>query len=146
MNKLFIGLAILSTQLFFSQEIVNLKVENGQKKEYPSEVKKENVKIYNERFFAFVKALKSSDRKTMDGLLSEKVREMVTDNVLAKVKDGIDLDKKLEVLKTRYWPLADGASYPMIEYRYEGSPLSAPGVVNVVFEEDGKILGIKPTK
>lgn len=146
MNKLLIGLAILSAQLFFSQEIVNLKVENGQKKEYPSEVKKENVKLYNERFFAFVKALKSSDRKTMDGLLSEKVREMVTDNVLAKVKDGIDLDKKLEVLKTHYLPLPDGVSYPTIEYRYEESPSSALGVVNVVFEEDGKILGIKPTK
>lgn len=130
-------------QFFFAQEVVSLKVQESQKKVQPSELSKEKIKLYNGKFFEFVNALKSSDRKAIDGLLSEKVKAIVTDGVLKKVKDGIDLTKKFEVLKSDYMPVADGSNYPVIQYKYEGDS-SAQGVVSVVFEEGGKILGIKP--
>ncbi|KFF10469.1 peptidylprolyl isomerase [Chryseobacterium soli] len=143
MKKLMFGLAVLFGQFFFAQEVVNLKVQESQKTALPSELSKEKIKLYNGKFFEFVNALKSSDRKAMDGLISEKVKTIVTDGVLKKVKDGIDVTKKFEVLKADYTPVADGSNYPVIQYRYEGDS-TAQGVVSVVFEEDGKILGIKP--
>ncbi|MDV7695664.1 peptidylprolyl isomerase [Chryseobacterium soli] len=143
MKKLMLGLAVLFGQFFFAQEVVNLKVQESQKTAPKSELSKEKIKLYNGKFFEFVNALKSSDRKAMDGLISEKVKTIVTDGVLKKVKDGIDVTKKFEVLKADYMPVADGTSYPVIQYKYEGDS-SAQGVVSVVFEEDGKILGIKP--
>lgn len=143
MKKLMLGLAVMFGQFFFAQEVVSLKVQESQKKVQPSELSKEKIKLYNGKFFEFVNALKSSDRKAIDGLLSEKVKAIVTDGVLKKVKDGIDLTKKFEVLKSDYMPVADGSNYPVIQYKYEGDS-SAQGVVSVVFEEGGKILGIKP--
>jgi len=143
MKKLILGLAVLFGQFFFAQEVVSLKVQESQKTVPQSELSKEKIELYNGKFFEFVNALKSSDRKAMDGLISEKVKTLVTDDVLKKVKDGIDVMKKFEVLKSDYMPVADGASYPVIQYKYEGDS-SAQGIVSVVFEEDGKILGIKP--
>lgn len=138
-----LGLAILFGQFFFAQEAIGLKVQDSQKKVQPSGLSKEKINLYNGKFFEFVNALKSSDRKAVSGLISEKVKTIVTDDVLRKVKDGIDLTKKFEVLKADYMPVADGSNYPVIQYIYEGDS-SAQGVVSVVFEEDGKILGIKP--
>ncbi|UKB85851.1 peptidylprolyl isomerase [Chryseobacterium sp. MEBOG06] len=145
MKRLFLGLAIMGGQIVFAQKVVDLKVENNQSKEQPAVISKEKVNIYSDNFFKFMNAVQSSDRKTVDKLLSEKVKEVVTDDVLKKVKNGIDPDKKLEVLKVGYYMTMDGSSYPDIKYKYAGDP-SPKEVVSAVFEDDGKILGVMPAK
>jgi hypothetical protein len=99
--------------------------------------------MFNDNFLKFVTALKSSDRAGVDALLSDKVKEIVTDDVLKKVKEGFDVNKKLEILKTGYHKLMDGSSLPSISYKYAGE---SKEVIMAVFEEDGKILGVMPAK
>ncbi len=143
MKKIFLGLVIVSGQLMFAQKVVDLKVENNQKKEQPATISKEKVNIYNDNFLKFLSALQSSDRKTVNELLSDKVKEIVTEDVLKKVKDGIDPDQKLEILKVGYYITMDGASHPNIKYKYSRD---TEEVVSAVFEDDGKILGVMPAK
>lgn len=145
MKKLFLGLALIGGQLVFAQKVVGLKVENNQKKEQPATISKEKVNTYNDNFLAFINALQSSDRKAMDGLLSDKVKEIVTDDVLKKVKDGIDYSKKLEILKVGYYVTMDGISLPNIKYKYAGDK-SSKEAISAVFDDDGKILGVLPAK
>ncbi|CAI8882561.1 peptidylprolyl isomerase [Chryseobacterium sp. IT-36CA2] len=145
MRKLLLGLALVGVQLVFAQKVAGVKVENGQKKEQPAAISKEKVSLYNDNFLKFVDALQASDRATIDGLLSEKVKEIVTDNVLKKVKDGIDPNKKLEILKAGYYKTMDGTNHPSIKYKYAGES-SSKEAITAVFEDDGKILGVLPAK
>ncbi|WP_260446456.1 peptidylprolyl isomerase [Chryseobacterium lactis] len=145
MKKIFLGLAVIGGQMMFAQKVVDLKVENSQKKEQPATISKEKVKLYNDNFLTFISALQSSDRKTIDGVLSDKVKEIVTDDVLKKVKEGIDPNKKLEVLKVGYYVTMDGTSHPNIKYKYAGDK-SSKEVISAVFEDDGKILGVLPAR
>lgn len=145
MKKLLLGLALVGVQIVFAQKIAGVKVENGQKKEQPAAISKEKVNLYNDNFLKFVDALQASDRATIDGLLSEKVKEIVTDTVLKKVKDGIDPTKKLEILKAGYYKTMDGTNHPSIKYKYAGES-SSKEAITAVFEDDGKILGVLPAK
>jgi hypothetical protein len=144
MKKLLLGLALVGGQLVFAQK-TGVKVENSQKKEQPAAISKEKVSLYNDNFLKFVEGLQASDRATIDGLLSEKVKEIVTDNVLKKVKDGIAPNKKLEILKAGYYKTMDGTNHPSIKYKYAGES-SSKEVITAVFEDDGKILGVLPAK
>ncbi|WP_227413238.1 peptidylprolyl isomerase [Chryseobacterium culicis] len=145
MKKLLLGLAVVGGQLVFAQKVAGVKVENAQKKEQPATISKEKVSLYNDNFLKFVDALQASDRVTINGLLSEKVKEIVTDDVLKKVKEGIDPNKKLEILKAGYYKTMDGTNYPSIKYKYAGEP-SSREAITAVFEDDGKILGVLPAK
>lgn len=142
MKKLFLGLAIIGGQLIFAQKVVGVEVENNQKKELPATISKDKVNFYDNNFQKFIKALQSSDHKTADALLSDKIRKIATDDVLAKVKNGIDSTKKLEVLKVGYYVTMDGVSHPNIKYKYAGD--SSEEVASAVFDDDGKILGVMP--
>jgi len=145
MKKLLLGLALVGAQLVFAQKVAGVKVENGQKKEQQTAISKEKVSLYNDNFLKFVDALQASDRATIDGLLSEKVKEIVTDDVLKKVKNGIDPNKKLEILKAGYYKTMDGANHPSIKYKYAGES-SSKEAITAVFEDNGKILGVLPAK
>lgn len=145
MKKLLLGLALVGGQLIFAQKVTGAKVENGPKKEQQASISKEKVSLYNDNFLKFVEALQASDRTTIDGLLSDKVKEIVTDDVLKKVKDGIDPNKKLEILKAGYYKTMDGTNHPSIRYKYAGE-LSSKEAITAVFEDDGKILGVLPAK
>jgi len=145
MKKLLLGIALVGAQLMFAQKVAGVKVEGNQKKEQPAAISKEKVSLYNDNFLKFVDALQASDRKTIDGLLSEKVKEIVTDNVLKKVKEGIDPNKKLEILKAGYYKTMDGTNHPSIKYKYAGES-SSKEAITAVFEDDGKILGVLPAK
>ncbi len=145
MKKLLLGIAFMGTQLMFAQKVAGVKVESNQKKEQLAAISKEKVSLYNDNFLKFVDALQASDRKTIDGLLSEKVKEIVTDNVLKQVKEGIDPNKKLEILKAGYYKTMDGTSHPSIKYKYAGES-SSKEAITAVFEDDGKILGVLPAK
>ena len=145
MKKLLLGIALVGAQLMFAQKVADVKVEGNQKKEQLAAISKEKISLYNDNFLKFVEALQASDRKTIDGLLSEKVKEIVTDNVLKKVKEGIDPNKKLEILKAGYYKTMDGTNHPSIKYKYAGES-SSKEAITAVFEDDGKILGVLPAK
>ncbi|KPE51093.1 hypothetical protein [Chryseobacterium indologenes] len=142
MKKLFLGLALAAAPFMFAQKVTGVTVERP-KKEIPAELSKDKVKMFNENLIKFLAAVKVSDRKAIDALLSDKVKQIVTDDVLKKVKEGIDYDKKLEVLKAGYYVTADGEGYPNLKYKYAGDA-SNKEVISAVFEEDGKILGVMP--
>ncbi|MFZ4928191.1 peptidylprolyl isomerase [Chryseobacterium sp. Mn2064] len=145
MRKLFLGLAIIIGQLMFAQKVVDVKVEGSQKKDLPAELDKDKIAIYNAQFTKFIAALKSSDRKTMESLLAPKAKEVVTDVVYKKLSADIDFKKTLVLFKSGYKSTMDGKAYPMIIYKYSDDQLAAPeNIVTAVFENDGKILGIKP--
>ncbi|WP_439479135.1 peptidylprolyl isomerase [Chryseobacterium aquaticum] len=145
MNKLFLILSLLAVQLFFSQEVIDLKVENNKKTDTPLDLSKKQVELYNGRFSQFIMALKSSDRKKMESLLSENAKKQVTEAVYKKLSSDINSNKKMEIIRTGYKPLINGNNYPMIQYKYADDKSDDPKeVITAVFENDGKILGIKP--
>jgi len=147
MNKLFLILSLLGVQLFFSQEVIDLKVENNKKTDTPLDLSKKQVELYNGRFSQFIMALKSSDRKKMESLLSENAKKQVTEAVYKKLSSDINSNKKMEIIRTGYKPLINGNNYPMIQYKYADDKSDDPKeVITAVFENDGKILGIKPFK
>lgn len=145
MKKIFLGLAVIGAQFVFAQKVVGLKVENNQKKEQPATISKDKVNLYNDNFQKFVTALQASDYKAVDEVLSDKVKEIVTEDVLKKVKDGIDVNKKFEILKVGYYVTMDGTSHPNIKYKYAGDT-SSKEVISAVFEDGGKLLGVLPAK
>ena len=147
MNKLFLIISLLSVQLFFSQEVIDLKVENNKKTDTPVDLSKKQIELYNGRFSQFIVALKAYDRKKMESLLSENAKKQVTEAVYKKLSSDINSSKKMEIIRTGYKPLINGNNYPMIQYKYADDKSEDPKeVITAVFENDGKILGIKPFK
>ncbi|WP_228451985.1 peptidylprolyl isomerase [Chryseobacterium sp. G0186] len=143
MKKLFLGLAVVGAQLMFAQKVVGLKVDKNQKKEAPATISKDKVNLYNSNLFKFLSALQSSDRKTVDELISDKVKDLVTDDILKKVKESVDPDKKLEAVKVGYYSTMDGLNHPNIKYKYADDH-SSKEVLSAIFEDNGKILGVMP--
>ncbi|MDR2234885.1 MAG: peptidylprolyl isomerase [Chryseobacterium sp.] len=142
MKKLFLGLAIAAAPLMFAQKTAEVTVIPP-KKELPAELSKEKVNLYNENLMKFLAALKISDRSAIDALLSDKVKTLATDEILNKVKDGIDYTKKLTVLKAGYYVAMDGEGLPNLKYKYADDSENKE-VISVVFEDGGKILGVMP--
>jgi hypothetical protein len=150
MKKIFLILSVLSVQFFLSQK-TDVKVENDKNTNINSKaslnLSKEEIALYNGKFLKFIDALKTSDRATMDALLSEQARKMITEVVYQKLSKDIKTSKKFEIVKTGYKPLIDGSSYPMIQYKYSDDKAAEPKeIITAVFETDGKILGIRPYK
>ena len=151
MKKIFLILSVLSVQLFLSQKKTDIKADN--KKSTNADKKssliltKEEIGLYNGKFLKFIGALKISDRNAMDALLSENAKKKITDAVYEKLSTDINTNKTFEIITTGYRPLIDGSSFPMIQYKYSDDKAAEPKeVITVVFEKDGKILGIKPYK
>lgn len=150
MKKIIFILSVLSAPLFFSQKKTASKAEpkkesteNGTKAAL--QLSKEELALYNGNFLKFISALKVSDRKGMEALLSEKARKMVTEVVYQKLAADIDTGKTFAITKSGYKPFIDGSSYPMIQYKYADDQSAEPAkIITAVFEKDGKILGIKP--
>lgn len=155
MKKILLVLSVLSAPFFLSQKTKNVKPETKKNTNtnVATDVKpslslsKEEIELYNGKFLKFIAALKVSDRKAMDELLSEKAKTMVTDVVYQKLAADIKTDKTFQIIKASYKPLIDGSSLPMIQYKYSDDKAAEPKeVITAVFETDGKIMGIKPYK
>ena len=152
MKKIIFILSVLSAPFFFSQKKAAPKAEP--KKEIISsdtkaalQLSKEELALYNGNFLKFISALKASDRKGMEALLSERAKKMVTDVAFQKLATDIDTGKTFEIIKSGNKPFIDGSSYPMIQYKYADDKSAEPTkIITAVFEKDGKIMGIKPYK
>lgn len=152
MKKITLILSVLSVQFFFSQKKAAPKADI-KKETFSNDAKsalqlsKEEIALYNGKFLKFISALKASDRKAMDALLSEKARKMVTETVYQKLSADIDTSKTFEIIRSGYKPFIDGSRYPMIQYKYSDDKAAEPDrIITAIFETDGKIMGIKPYK
>lgn len=144
MKKIVAVFTVLAFQLGFSQAS-QIKIVESKKIELTSELSKDRIAIYNQSFVKFVAALKASDKQAISGLISDKVKDIVSDNVIRKLSGGISFERKTEVYKSGYQKLLDNETYPAIQYKYADDPSDPPkDIITVIFENDGKILGVKP--
>jgi len=147
MKKIFLILSVLAVQLCFSQKVKSATIKEVKTTEQKLELSKDKIELFNGKFVQFINALKISDKKVMESLLSDKAKTAVTDKVYKKLTEDIHFDKKLEIFKTGYKSLIGGGNYPMIQYKYSDDKSTEPKeIITAVFEENGKILGIKPYK
>ncbi|MDQ0594465.1 hypothetical protein QFZ37_002834 [Chryseobacterium ginsenosidimutans] len=145
MKKLFLILGVIAFQLGFSQEGSSVKIVESKKIELTSELSKDKIELYNNSFLKFVAALKAFDQQAINTLISDKVKDVVTDNVIQKLSGGISFERKTEVYKSGFQKLLDNETYPGIQYKYADDKSDPPrDIITVIFENDGKILGVKP--
>ena len=140
---LFIG-AFFAFQLAISQES-KIKVVESKKIELTSELSKDKINLYNQTFINFVAALKASDKEKIKTLVSDKIKYYMSDDIVTKLSGGISFDRKMDVYKSGYQKLYENETYPIIQYKYANDQQNPPrDIITVVFENDGKILGVKP--
>ncbi len=145
MKKTVLAAAVLAFQLGFSQQKGSVKIVESKKIELTSELGRDKTDLYNQSFLKFVAALKASDKNTVSSLISDKVRDIVNDDIIRKLSGGISFERKTEVYKSGYQKLLDNETYPAIQYKYADDTLDPPkDIITVIFENDGKILGVKP--
>lgn len=145
MKKLIVFSALILSQLFFSQTTGGIRVVESKKTDLKSELSKDKIKLYDSNFQSFVLAMKNSDKTKISSLLSEKVKEIVTDDHIKKLSGGISFDRKMEVYKSGYQTIINNETYPAIQYKFvDDKSVPSADLVTAIFEEDGKILGIKP--
>lgn len=142
-------LSFLSFQLSFSQKVKKAEViKDNRTTEQKLELDKKQKELFNGKFEQFITALKASDKKTMESLMSDKTKMKVTDKVYENLSRDINFTRKIVIYKTGYKSFMNGENFPMIQYKY-ADDLTKPDpkeIITAVFEEDGKIMGIKPYK
>ena len=147
MHHIILMFFVLSGQIFFAQKTKTPAKTPGKTFEQKLELNAEQKKLFNANFEKFIDALKTNDKAAMTALLSEKAKQMVNDQVFEKLSKDINVSRKLSVFKTGYKSTIGGKNYPMIQYKYSDEKAKEPKeIITAVFEEDGKILGIKPYK
>jgi hypothetical protein len=145
MKKIILAVAALAFQLSFSQQKGSVKIVESKKIELTSELSKDKIDLYNQSFLKFVAALKASDKNAVSSLISDKVKDIVNDNIIQKLSGGISFERKTEVYKSGYQKVMDNETYPAIQYKYTDDTMNPPrDIITVIFENDGKILGVKP--
>jgi hypothetical protein len=145
MKKIILAVAVLAFQLSFSQQKGSVKIVESKKIELISELSKDKIDLYNQSFLKFVAALKASDKSAVSSLISDKVKDVVNDNIIQKLSGGISFERKTEVYKSGYQKVMDNETYPAIQYKYADDTMNPPrDIITVIFENDGKILGVKP--
>ncbi|RMZ59907.1 hypothetical protein D1632_09915 [Chryseobacterium nematophagum] len=87
MKKIFLVFSVLVSHLYWPQG-ANTEIRKN-KTELLSELNESQKGFYNAAFLKFVEALKSSDQQMINTLISDKVKEIVTDNVIQKLSGGI---------------------------------------------------------
>ncbi|WP_312172837.1 peptidylprolyl isomerase [Chryseobacterium sp.] len=141
---LFIG-AFFAFHWAVSQQKSSIKIVESKKIELTSELSKDKVDLYNQAFIKFVAALKSSDKGKIKTLVSDKIAYYISDDIISRLSGGISFERKMEVYKSGYQKLYENETYPIIQYKYADDQQNPPrDMINVIFENDGKILGVKP--
>jgi len=144
MKKIFLILSVLAFQLGFSQNS-SIKVVESKKIELKGELSNDKIDLYNQSFLKFVDALKVSDKQTINNLLSDKVKTIVGDKMIQTLSGGISFNRKTEIYKSGNQKILGGEIYPAIQYKYVDDQSIPPrDLITVIFENDGKILGVKP--
>lgn len=144
MKKIFAAFGIIAISLLSAQNVSKVEVQNPPM-DVSASIPKDKIELYNQSFSKFVSALKSSDKSAVSQLISEKVKSLVDENMIQKLSGGISFERKTEVYESGYQKLLDNQTYPAIQYKYADDKNNPPrDLITVIFENDGKILGVKP--
>lgn len=96
---------------------------------------------------AFMFNLKNNDLGKARSALSPLIAGQVSDEQLAKLRQIVKLDQPIVVYFSGIQMGMDGSQMLMLQYKYEADNSSPPDVlIRVLFDEKGKILGIRSTK
>lgn len=144
MKKLFTVLSLFAVSFAVAQNVAKVEIQNPPM-DIATPIAKDKIELYNQSFSKFVSALKASDKNAVSGLISEKVKNLVNEKMIQTLSGGISFERKTEVYQSGYQKLLDNQTYPAIQYKYEDDKQNPPrDIITVVFENDGKILGVKP--
>lgn len=144
MKKIFLICTVFAFHWAFSQQS-KIKVIESKKIELTSELSKDKIDFYNKSFIKFVDALKLSDKEKLKTLISDKIKYHISDDIIRYLVGGISFERKTEVYKSGYQKLDENEIYPAIQYKYADDKQEPPrDIITVIFENDGKILGVKP--
>lgn len=149
MKKIAIILSLVALQLSFAQKVKKAEViKDDRTTEQKLELDKKQKELFNGKFEQFIAALKASDKVIMASMISDKTKSKVTDKVYEKLAQDINFNRKLMIYKTGYQSFMTGENFPMIQYKYvdDKTKPDPKEVITAIFEEDGKIMGIKPYK
>lgn len=145
MKKLIVALCLFSVSSAFAQDVKKVEVQNPAM-DISASIPKDKIEFYNQSFSKFVSALKTADKQAVGSLISEKVKSLVDENMIQKLSGGISFERKTEVYQSGYQKLLDNQTYPAIQYKYTDDQSNPPkDLITVIFENDGKILGVKPS-
>lgn len=125
---------------------IRLYVKNERKKDDENALGKEKIDLYTIEFLKFLEKLKISDFAGAKDLLSEKIAGSTTDDMLKKLAENIHLDKQIDVFMTGFQLVNDGSRYSMVQFKYKEEVSPPKEMITVLFEDSGKIIGIKPMK
>lgn len=144
MKKVFAILGLFAVSYISAQQVAQVEVQKPPM-DVSSSIPKDKIDFYNQSFSKFVAALKSGNQAEVSTMISEKVKSMVNENVIKQLSGGISFERQTEVYQSGYQKLLDNQTYPAIQYKYADDKTSPPrDVITVIFENDGKILGVKP--
>lgn len=145
MKKIIVALCLFSVSSAFAQDVKKVEVQNPAM-DISASIPKDKIEFYNQSFSKFVSALKTADKQAVGSLISEKVKSLVDENMIQKLSGGISFERKTEVYQSGYQKLLDNQTYPAIQYKYTDDQSNPPkDLITVIFENDGKILGVKPS-
>ncbi|MFY1046143.1 peptidylprolyl isomerase [Chryseobacterium sp. GP-SGM7] len=144
MKKIIAVFSLFAISFASAQNVSKVEVQNPAM-DISASIPQDKIELYNKSFSKFVSALKSSDKSAVSQLISEKVKSMVDENMIQKLSGGISFDRKTDVFQSGYQKLLDNQTYPAIQYKYADDKNNPPrDLITVIFENDGKILGVKP--
>ncbi|MGO4709848.1 peptidylprolyl isomerase [Chryseobacterium sp. 2TAF14] len=144
MKKIFAAFGLIAISFLSAQNVSKVEVQNPPMNASAT-IPKDKIELYNQSFSKFVSALKSKDKQAVESLISDKVKSLVNENMIQKLSGGISFERKTDVYQSGYQKLLDNQTYPAIQYKYEDDKNNPPrDLITVIFENDGKILGVKP--
>lgn len=125
---------------------IRLYVKNERKEDDGNALGKEKISLYTIEFLKFIEKLKTSDFAGARDLLSGKIAGSTTDDMLKTLAENIHFDKQIDVFMTGFQLVNDGSQYPMVQFKYKEEVSPPKEMITVLFEDSGKIIGIKPMK
>lgn len=125
---------------------IRLYVKNERKEDDGNALGKEKISLYTIEFLKFIEKLRTSDFAGAKDLLSEKIASSTTDDMLKNLAENIHFDKQIDVFMTGLQLVNDGSQYPMVQFKYNEEVSPPKEMITVLFEDSGKIIGIKPMK
>jgi hypothetical protein len=100
---------------------------------------------YNYLFHEFITLVHLKDFQKAKNYLSEKIRTQINEDFFNWINHKIDAKKDLQLYNTRFQLMSDGTENTVLQFKYKKDTSINPSIfVSVLFENDGKILGINP--
>ncbi len=117
------------------------------KENKPEKLSEEKVKLLDEKFNSFILLLSNDNFEDAKKLFSDRIINSVTVDILKQVKQSIKINTKLNLFMNGMQISQDGSIYPMLQYKYfDDSSLPPKEYIMVLFDNDNKIIGLRPMK